>query len=226
MAHERVDLHALLLGHHVHADLDRGERGEQLGAHEVAEGHVGFGAAGEQRATFRQTGQEFAGTERVVQQAAAVGVHVVGDGRAEQGAVQHTCVNRLADSLGELAEQADPSVEVGGEVVGVAHTGQIAAGVVTKSTSGWRALSLCSRTTMAKMEVPAETLPVRTRTELVATMPVPASPQAGRARCRASGAGRIEQLGAFLGQLASRSAGHKRLRKQVLQLPRLGCDLR
>lgn len=108
MAHERVDLHALLLGHHVHADLDRGERGEQLGAHEVAEGHVGFGAAGEQRATFRQTGQEFAGTERVVQQAAAVGVHVVGDGRAEQGAVQHTCVNRLADSLGELAEQGRP----------------------------------------------------------------------------------------------------------------------
>ena len=40
------------------------------------------------------------------------------------------------------------------------------------------------------------------------------------------GTGRIEQLGTFLGQLASRSAGHERLRKQVLQLPRLGCDLR
>ena len=32
---------------------------------------------------------------------------------------------------------------------------------------------------MAKIEVPAETLPVRTRTELVATMPVPASPSGG-----------------------------------------------
>ena len=32
---------------------------------------------------------------------------------------------------------------------------------------------------MAKMEVPAETLPVRTRTEFVATMPVPASPSGG-----------------------------------------------
>ena len=53
------------------------------------------------------------------------------------------------------------------------------AGVVTRSTSGCRALSLCSRTTIAKMEVPAETLPVRTRTELVATMPVPASPSGG-----------------------------------------------
>ena len=32
---------------------------------------------------------------------------------------------------------------------------------------------------MANMEVPAETLPVRARTELVAAMPVPASPSGG-----------------------------------------------
>ena len=34
-------------------------------------------------------------------------------------------------------------------------------------------------TIIAKSEVPAETLPVLTRTELVAAMPVPASPSQG-----------------------------------------------
>ena len=66
------------------------------------------------------------------------------------------------------------------------------------------------------MEVPAETLPVRTRTELVATMPVPASPSGGASDdARLEGAGRVEQLGAFGGQHAGRSACDQRFRQQV-----------
>ena len=93
------------------------------------------------------------------------------------------------------------------------------AGVVTRSTSGCRALSLPSSTTVAKMEVPADTLPVRLRTELVAIMPVPASPSGGASVMpRLQGAGRVEQLGALLGEFAGRGAGHERLGQQVLEL--------
>src|SRR5918997_736739 len=53
------------------------------------------------------------------------------------------------------------------------------AGVVTRSSSRCTRASSRSSTTMAKMLVPAETLPVRGATELVATMPVPASPSGG-----------------------------------------------
>ena len=49
-------------------------------------------------------------------------------------------------------------------------------GVATRSISS---MSGASSTIMAKAEVPAETLPVRGRTESVATMPVPASPIGG-----------------------------------------------
>ena len=52
-------------------------------------------------------------------------------------------------------------------------------GVVTMSSSSCTFLSSSSRTTMANTEVPAETLPVRTATELVAHIPVPASPSGG-----------------------------------------------
>jgi hypothetical protein len=54
------------------------------------------------------------------------------------------------------------------------------AGVVTMSSSRCARASSCSSTTMAKMLVPAETLPVRGATELVATIPVPASPSGGQ----------------------------------------------
>ena len=52
-------------------------------------------------------------------------------------------------------------------------------GVATRSISSMRLRSGASSTIMAKAEVSAETLPVRGRTELVATMPVPASPSGG-----------------------------------------------
>src|SRR4051794_27423312 len=54
------------------------------------------------------------------------------------------------------------------------------AGVVTRSSSRCIPVSSCSSTTMAKMLVPADTLPVRGATELVATIPVPASPSGGQ----------------------------------------------
>ena len=54
------------------------------------------------------------------------------------------------------------------------------AGVVTRSISWWRLSSGRSSTTIAKMLVPALTLPVRGVTEQVATMPVPASPSGGQ----------------------------------------------
>ena len=53
-------------------------------------------------------------------------------------------------------------------------------GVVTMSISGYSFDRGFSKTIMAKTEVPAETLPVRSATLLVATMPVPASPSGGQ----------------------------------------------
>ncbi len=51
---------------------------------------------------------------------------------------------------------------------------------------------------MAKTEVPAETLPVRAATLLVATMPVPASPSGGQSGIPAwSCAAGVDQLGAL-----------------------------
>ena len=52
-------------------------------------------------------------------------------------------------------------------------------GVVTMSISGYTWERGFSSTAMANTEVPADTLPVRARTELVAAMPVPASPSGG-----------------------------------------------
>ncbi len=52
-------------------------------------------------------------------------------------------------------------------------------GVTTMSISSWTRDRLFSRTIIANTEVPAETLPERGRTALVATMPVPASPSGG-----------------------------------------------
>ena len=53
VADERVDGDAFVLGHHIHADLDRREGAKQLGSHEVAEAHAGFRTAREQRAGLR-----------------------------------------------------------------------------------------------------------------------------------------------------------------------------
>ena len=53
------------------------------------------------------------------------------------------------------------------------------AGVVTRSISGCTFFNSFSRTTMANTLVPADTLPVRTFTLLVAVIPVPASPSGG-----------------------------------------------
>src|SRR5690606_24660407 len=53
-------------------------------------------------------------------------------------------------------------------------------GVVTKSISGWTFFNFCSKTIIAKAEVPAETLPVFLDTLFVAVIPVPASPSGGQ----------------------------------------------
>ena len=82
------------------------------------------------------------------------------------------------------------------------------AGVVTRSSSGCTRLSSRSSTTIAKMLVPALTLPVRGATELVATMPVPASPSGGHIGMPArSSPGRVEQRRPRFGQLAGRLPG-------------------
>ena len=52
-------------------------------------------------------------------------------------------------------------------------------GVVTISISVCTCFNACSSTTIAKIDVPADTFPVRTPTLSVATIPVPASPSGG-----------------------------------------------
>ena len=126
MPHERIDLHALVMGHHIHADRDRRERAEQLRAHEVREVKPRLRLTHEQRAALGEPGQEFAGAERVGEHGAGVRVRLLADRAAEQLAVQVGVADRTAVELGEFAEQVDPRVQIRGEVVGVAHAGQIA----------------------------------------------------------------------------------------------------
>ena len=73
---------------------------------------------------------------------------------------------------------------------------------------------------MAKMLVPALTLPVRGATELVATMPVPASPSGGHSGIAGpQSPGRIEQPGAGLGAASRRPPRRSDGRQQVGQPP-------
>ena len=79
-------------------------------------------------------------------------------------------------------------------------------GVTTMSIPSWTRDRLFSSTIIANTEVPAETLPERGRTALVATMPVPASPsggQSGMPGCKLPG--RVDQLCALGGELACRT---------------------
>ena len=87
MPDKRVDPDALVLRHDVHADLHRGERSEQLGAHEVRQSHRGFRAASEHRSSLLDPGQELARIEAVVEKAARVRVGLRGDSRTKQRAV-------------------------------------------------------------------------------------------------------------------------------------------
>ncbi len=80
---------------------------------------------------------------------------------------------------------------------------------------------------MAKTEVPAETLPVRSATLLVATMPVPASPSGGQSGMPAcSSPAGVEQLCAFFGQNAGGIPGEQDFGQDVLEFPRevFRCD--
>ncbi len=88
------------------------------------------------------------------------------------------------------------------------------------SISSWTRERLFSSTIMAKTEVPAETLPVRGRTALVATMPVPASPSGGQNGMPAASLPvGIEQPCPLGGELPGRPAGREHLGEDVAQLP-------
>ena len=88
------------------------------------------------------------------------------------------------------------------------------------SISSWTWERFFSKTTMAKMDVPAETLPVRAATALVAVMPVPGV--AFRRADQAAGlqrAGWIQQLCAGLRQPPRLRAGGQHPGHDVPQLP-------
>ena len=113
----------LLAGHHIHADGDRREGREELGAHEVGQGHPSLGAARKDGATLLQASQELPGIEAVVDQPA--GILVSQKGLVEQGGIERIPFQVQTGGLGEFPEQPHPGIQVRGEVVGMAHAGRI-----------------------------------------------------------------------------------------------------
>ncbi len=172
-----VELDALLL-EHPHADREGAEDAVQLGAHEVGEREAAVGGADDERTTLAQTGDRLARQVVVGQQAARVGVAVerLAEERLEHLVGARACrrrrVAKRSNSPTQAASSLAPLLQC------TIATGS-PAGVVTTSSSSCTLASGRSSTTIAKMLVPALTLPVRGATEHVATMPVPASPSGG-----------------------------------------------
>ena len=173
-----VELDALV-GEHPHAEAQRAEHAVELRAHEVREREPAVGGADEQRPPLGEPGDRLAREVVVGEQAA--GVRLALEGLAEQR-LEHgigvdrrrrprrrTGANRPTHAASSLAPLLQCTIATGSP-----------AGVVTRSSSWWACSSGRSSTTIAKMLVPALTLPVRGATEFVATMPVPASPSGGQ----------------------------------------------
>ena len=164
---------------HAHAEAQRAEHAVELRAHEVREREPAVGRAHEQRAALVEPGDRLAGEVVVGEQPA--GIRFALERLAEQRLEDGVGVDRRARGRGEPAEQAGPGGEFARAVVAVHHRDRVAGGrrdevelVVHAAASGR------SSTTIAKMLVPALTLPVRGATAFVATMPVPASPSGGQ----------------------------------------------
>ena len=185
-----------------------------MGPHEIAKAHPSFRTAGEQRPAFRQAGQEFAGAERIVDESSAIGVDVIRNRGTEERAIQRAGVDRLSDGSRELAEQADPCIEIGGEVVGVAHTSQI---------TGRSGDEIHFRMQSCQLVFEHHHGEDRSAGGNVASAHAHGigghhsgagvTFRRGEGDARLEGAGRVEQLGAFGGEFACRSTGHQRFGK-------------
>ena len=178
-----VDLDALAV-EHPHAERQRAEHAVQLRAHEVREREPAVGRADEQRPPLGEPGDRLAREVVVGQQPAGIGLALerLPEEHLEHGVVSTGApaaaanrANRPAHAASSLAPLLQCTIATGSP-----------AGVVTRSSSWWACASGRSSTTIAKMLVPALTLPVRGATELVATMPVPASPSGGQSGARAA----------------------------------------
>ena len=124
MREHRVQADALVLQQHVHPDPQRGQSGEQLGAHEGGEVEGAVGGAQEQRPTLVEPGDRLPGQVVVGQQPAAV--RTSGEAGAEQGLEHRRGVDVGTDRRGELGEQPDPGVELARAVVAVHHRDRVA----------------------------------------------------------------------------------------------------
>ena len=122
-------------------------------------------------------------------------------------------------------EQADPGVEIGGEVVGVAHAGQVA---------GWGGDEVDFRMQARQLVLEHDHGENRSAGGDVAGAHADGvggdhagarvAFRRGEDDARLKGAGRVEQFGAFGGERAGRGARHERTGQQVLKLPRLRGD--
>jgi hypothetical protein len=90
------------------------------------------------------------------------------------------------ENTGEFLEQTDPCIEVGCAVVAMYHGNGLPVGIVIMSISRYTFDCVFSRTIMAKTEVTAKTLHVRSAALSAETTPVPASPSGGQSEMPAS----------------------------------------
>ena len=179
-----------------------------MGAHEGGEIEAAVRGTQEERATFVECGDGLAREVVVGHQPAAVGRTVPGGD--EQSLEDPGAVDVGTERFGKFREQADPRIQFAGAVVAVHHRHPVlAGGVVTRSSSRCTWPSSCSSTIIAKMLVPALTFPVRGATELVATMPVPASPSGGHMGIPGCSSAAGSKLGAGFGELAGGLAGDR-----------------
>ena len=164
----------------------RGQRRVQLGADERGQIEPAVRGAQEHRPPLIQAGDRFA--RQVVERQQPAAVRRAVQRSTEQRLEDHPGIHRAPAAAANSAKRPAQALISLAPLLQCTIATRSPAGVVTRSSSWCTRLSWCSSTTMAKMLVPALTLPVRGATELVATIPVPASPSGGHTAAPAASA--------------------------------------
>ena len=217
MAIELVHLYIFLSRQNVQTDFQRGQSGQDVGAHEIGQGEAGVGGTGEDGTAFVQIGDALTGEVIVAQQAAAVRIPF--QGLAEEHGEELPLVLRGTDEGSKFTQQVHPGVDVGGAVVAVDH--------------GHR----CTGGGGDHVDLPVDTQGVvrnqhgkvgGTGGDIAGALPHGVGGGHAGARIaltRGHGnagkqiAGRIQELGAAFGEHAAALAGYQDLGQDIPQLP-------
>ena len=218
-----VRLDALLLDEDVHADLERSEAAVELREHEVREVHVAVRRAHEERAARLDLRDVLARQAAVVEQAARIAVCALR--HFKQRPVELGWRLAVTDELRELAEHANPGIEIARAVVGVYHGHRCAVRRRHDVDVAVHFLERCVEDVHRERRR-ADRDVARALADSVRRDHTRAGIALRRRheRARLQLARWVEQPCALLRELASRFTSAQRLRQDILELPGVGFD--